>query len=73
MWIKGICRTEETKRKISTALKGRKLPPRSDEWIRNLSNSHRGKKLSEEHKRKGAIMRWSYGRAHMLYIGSKQV
>ena len=69
MWIKGICRTEETKRKISTALKGRKLPPRSDEWIRNLSNSHRGKKLSEEHKRKiGLAISGSnnpfYGKTH---------
>ncbi|MGI0016584.1 MAG: NUMOD3 domain-containing DNA-binding protein [Nitrososphaera sp.] len=31
---------------------GRKRPPRSEEWKKNISNALRGRKLSEEHKRK---------------------
>lgn len=41
--------SEETRQKISDALKGRHL---SEEAKKKLSEAHRGKKLSEEHRRK---------------------
>ena len=45
--------TEETKLKISKALSGRKLNVKNrDKWIMNLSESHKGKHFSEEHKYK---------------------
>ena len=51
--------SEETKRKISETLKGRKLPPWTDEHRRNTSKSHKGKESgfkgkhhTEEAKRK---------------------
>jgi len=46
---------EETKRKKSEALKGRKRPPRSEEWCRNMSKGKTGKVIgppSEETRRK---------------------
>ena len=45
----GKVRTEETKRKIGLANKGRKI---SNEARKKMSESHKGKKLSEEHKKK---------------------
>lgn len=48
-WNKGLKPSEETRRKLSEALKGRTL---SDEWKRKLSEANKGKTLSEEHKRK---------------------
>jgi len=42
-------RSEEHRRKLSEAHKGKKL---SEEHRRKLSEAHKGKKLSEEHKRK---------------------
>jgi len=44
--------SEEHKRKIGEALKGRKRPPFSEEWKRKMSETRKGRKLSEEHKRK---------------------
>lgn len=52
---KGRVRTLESRRKQSLALTGRKRPPRSEEWKKNLSNSLKGKKyapLSAERRRK---------------------
>lgn len=48
-WNKGIPRSEETKRKISEAKKGRHL---SEEHKRKVGNGNRGKVLSEETKAK---------------------
>ena len=49
----GIPLTEETKRKIREALKGKRTgKPLSEEHKRKLSESLKGKPLSEEHKRK---------------------
>lgn len=55
-WNKGVPCSEETRRKISTSLKGA-LPwnagkRRSEETKQKISASHKGKSLSEEHKRK---------------------
>lgn len=47
--ISGVIRSEETKRKLSIAHKGK---PRSKETKRKLSEFHIGKTLSEETKRK---------------------
>ena len=52
----GKHRSEETKRKISEANKG-KIPcnkdmPRSEETKKKISESHKGKRMSEEAKRK---------------------
>lgn len=44
--------SEETRRKLSLANKGRKLKPMSEESKKKISIAHKGKKLSEEHKRK---------------------
>jgi len=44
--------SEETKIKISQALKGKKQSPRSAEARKNISDSLKGRIFSEEHKRK---------------------
>jgi hypothetical protein len=44
----GVTRSEETRRKISESLKGRKGPTRSEEFKRRISESRRGKRHSEE-------------------------
>ena len=49
--IKGSFHTEESKKKIGIFFKGKKLPKRSDEHRRKLSESHKGKKLSDEHEK----------------------
>jgi hypothetical protein len=42
----------ETKEKMSKSSKGKKKPEFTNEHIRNLSESHKGKKLSKEQKEK---------------------
>lgn len=49
---KGKKRSEDSKKKISKAMKGRKLGPCSEEHKQKISEAKKGKKLSEEHKRK---------------------
>ena len=44
--------TENTKKKIAKALKGKKKPARTKEHKDNLSKSLKGRILSEDHKRK---------------------
>lgn len=51
-WAKGIKLSEEHKRKMSEARKGRVL---SEEWRRKLSEARKGKSKTEEHKRKISI------------------
>ena len=58
-WIKGKHRSEETKKKISEAEKGRipwnrgkHLGPLPEETKRKISEAHKGKKISEEARRK---------------------
>lgn len=51
-WCKGKKHSEETKKKISEAKKGKKLGPHSEEQKRKMSEAHKGKVFSEEHKRK---------------------
>jgi hypothetical protein len=59
----------ETREKISRSLKGRKLPPRSEEYKKNMSLSKKGTKMPEEY-RKELSMRMSgegnnfYGKKH---------
>lgn len=58
--------TEETKKKISEALKGRKL---SEEWRKKLSEANKGKIFSEERKKnlsesKKGEKNWNYGKHH---------
>ena len=55
--IRGYRHTEETKAQISASLTGRKLPPRSDEWRRKISEAKRGKKQSPETVAKRAASR----------------
>lgn len=45
-----IC--EETRKKISKAMKGKKLAPRSEEHRRKISEANKGKHFSEETRRK---------------------
>lgn len=42
----------ETRRKISAALMGRKMPPKTDEMRKHMSDAQKGKKRSEESKKK---------------------
>lgn len=44
--------SDDTKKKLSEALKGRSKPPRSSETLLKMSESHKGKILSEETKEK---------------------
>jgi group I intron endonuclease len=44
--------SEETKRKISKANKGKKRTPHTEEHKRKISEAMKGEKLSEEHKRR---------------------
>lgn len=50
--MSGNVRSEETKKKIGDAFRGKKLGPLSEEHKRNISESHKGIKHSEETKRK---------------------
>ena len=61
--------TEETKKKIIKALKGRKRKPHSEETKRKISESNKGKIFSEETKNKISESRkgeknWNYGKHH---------
>lgn len=44
--------SEETKKRLSAINLGRKHPPRSLEWRKNLSNALKGRRLSEGDKKK---------------------
>jgi hypothetical protein len=60
MTLKGQKLSEETKRKMSEARKGKKRKPFSEEWKRKIGLAHKGKKrppFTEEHKRKLSIGR----------------
>lgn len=48
----GYHHTQETKEKLSKALKGRKLKPFTDEHKRRISESKKGKPLTENHKQR---------------------
>lgn len=41
---KGVKKTPEQVKKHADAIRGRKMPPRSDEWRRKLSEANKGKK-----------------------------
>lgn len=47
--------TEEARRKMSESLKGKKKPPRSEEYRKNISLAHLGKHFSEESRRKMSL------------------
>lgn len=49
--------SEETRQKISKAVKGRKRNPHSEESKKKMSLSHTGKRASEETKKKLSVMR----------------
>lgn len=49
---KGKPRSEETKKKLSEALKGRKCGPHSDETKKKISEANKGKKRTSEQKKK---------------------
>lgn len=48
----GVKPSEETRRKLSEANKGKKRKPHSEETKRNISEAMKGRKLSDEHKKK---------------------
>ena len=50
--MKGKHHSEETRKKMSEAKKGKKRKPFTGEHCRKLSESQKGKTLSEEHRRK---------------------
>ena len=50
-WL-GKSHSEESKRKMSEAMKGRKRVPFSEEHRRKLSETMKGRKLSDDTKRK---------------------
>lgn len=49
---KGNANNPLTRKHISEANKGRKMPPRSEEWKRKMSEMLKGRKIGEEWKRK---------------------
>ena len=51
-WNKGVPHTEETRRKMSEAKKGKTRKPFSEETRRKMSEAHKGKIFTEEHKQK---------------------
>lgn len=53
----GKITSEETKKKLSLALKGKKRKPFSEKWKNNISNSKKGKLHSEDTKHKWSILR----------------
>lgn len=55
--MKGRHHTEEARRKISNFHKGRKRPPRSDEWCRAISQAKIGTIQSDYQRRKSALSR----------------
>lgn len=71
-WNKGIKQSEETRKKLSLALKGKKKPPRSAEHSKKISELKKGKptwakgkKFSLEHRRKisasvGGTAHWNW-------------
>ena len=67
-WNKGKCLTEEWKRKISEANKGKKKYEMTEEIRKKISLSHkglnnwsRGKRLSDEHREKLSRANWMGG------------
>lgn len=48
----GKSMSDFVKQKIRQKVKGRKLPPRSEEWCNKISKAKTGKKLSLEHRQK---------------------
>lgn len=59
---RGMKRSDETRAKISEAMKGKKRPPRSDECRRKLSEANKGKPKSAEH-----LAALQAGRARRVY------
>ena len=66
---KGCKLSESQKKKISGSLKGRKSPPFSEEWKKNIGMCRIGRPLSKDHKKKISITakqhgvgRWMKGR-----------
>ena len=53
--------SKETKQKISNAMKGRKKPPFSVQWKRNISLARKGKKASDKAKKNMSIAHWKGG------------
>jgi hypothetical protein len=47
--------SEESKEKIRLSKIGKKRPPRSEEWSRKISESNKGKVISEETKKKMSL------------------
>jgi len=70
-WNKGIPRTQEVKDAISKANKGRKHPPMSDEARKKRSESHKGIKFTDEH-RKNIKKSWTLERREKLSQKKKQ-
>jgi len=52
---KGYKHSEETKAKISLSKIGKKLPPFSEKWKRNLSIAHQGHLISEESRQRMSL------------------
>lgn len=64
---KGIRVTENTKRKLSLKLKGKKKPPRTKEHAQKIGDANRGRKASEESRKKMSLFQkgkipWNLGK-----------
>ena len=69
-WNKGIPCSEETKKKLSESLKGRKHGHLSEETKKKISDVHKGKQISEETK----IMLSKYWKGkHWKLVDGKRV
>ena len=56
---------------MSVARKGRKLPPRSEETRRRISEANKGRIFSEEHKRK--LLEAKKGKSACLMENKKEL
>lgn len=59
-WQKGSKKSDEHRRKISKAMKGKKLPPCSEEHKRKISEAHKAAAaVYKEYKANGGTMKWN--------------
>lgn len=70
--IKGSHHTKESNKKRSESLMGKKRPPFSEEWKRNLSNAHKGQIAWNKGKKMSLEYREKLRKSHLGFIPSPE-